>query len=286
MSTVTTDVTASAPVQPAHKQPDKIEDLAAPKVEDTNAPKDESLAPKYAAFARKEKMLRQMKRDLDAREQALTAKEAPKAPAQPDWKQRIGQDFWSVMTEAGLSPDQVTQAMLNQPKAEDVQFQKLQNEIKELRAAQEQSTTQAQKAQDEQYQQAKKQIKTEVTLLVDGDDSYEAIKAHGEVAKDAVVDLIEQVFKEEGYVMDVNDAVREVEEHLLEQALTLARLKKVQSKLNPPTPETVEAQKTPLPQKTPAPQTLTNRVAVTQSRGLTEKDRRDRAVAAFMGNKP
>lgn len=272
-----------APASPAlDKQTDSIVSaLEAPK-EETKVP-DEALSPKIAALAKREKAIRlralEERRKIDAERQALDA-ERQEIAQYRQWKQRLSEDPVSVLNEAGISYDKVTSQYLNQS-PEHARIQSLEKELKEIRAEQESSKSQFKQNQEDQYAQAKKQIRTEVSLLVDGDESFEAIRTQGEVAKDAVVELIEQTFHENGYIMPVEDAVKEIEEYLIEQALGFARLKKVQSKLAPPV---VEPEQKPVSEQTqPQLNTLSNRIMPSVASPMNARERRERAILAFQG---
>lgn len=272
---VTGGATKESPEVINPRQPDKVE--ATPQeVEKVLDTKEDALSPKFAALARKEKAIRERTRALEA-ERAQLKSQMEEVESFRGWKTKIKADPLSALTEAGISYDDLTNALLNQGKPEDLQFKKLQAEIESLKNAQERQQSDAKKAQDEQYQRAKKQISTEVSLLVDGDEAFETIKSMQ--AQDSVVELIETTFKEDGVLMSVEDAAKEVEEYLMEQALTMARLKKVQSKLAPTPPAEVE-QKQPHTQQKQQLNTLSNRIPVSTGKGPSA---RERAIAAFQG---
>jgi hypothetical protein len=262
------------------KQSDTTE---APKPAETTAPKADAMDPKMAAMARKERAYRQQVRaqqeSFKAKEQALAAREAEIASV-VGWKSKLTQDPMSVLTEAGITYDQLTNAILNQPNATDLQLRQMQAQLQALKDSQEQASLQLQQAQAEQYNQAKLQIERDVKKMVALDDTYEAVKF--EKAEKAVVALIEATFQETGEVMDLDKATQEVEDYLLEEHLKRAQLKKIQAKLNPPPVQ--QAQKTQTPQKQQMT-TLTNRSTPSSNTGLSDKDRRARAIAAFQGQK-
>jgi hypothetical protein len=81
--------------------------------------------------------------------------------------------------------------------------------------------------------------------------------------------------------LDIEDAARQVEEHLVEEAYKLAQLSKVQSRFKPAAPDSAKAPT----QQQQGLKTLTNSVTQDQPTNtrLTDKQRRERAVAAFMG---
>lgn len=244
------------------------------------------LSPKFAILARKEKQLREMRRQIETEKQAMDAQKAQFASKGGDdssWKQRLAQDPYGVMLEAGLSADQVASLLLNQPSQEDQKLQTLQMKLSAIEKQQQDVLKNTQDSQKQQYEQAKAQIGKDVQRLVQGNaEGFELIQSQG--AHDAVVELIEKTFQDDGYLMDLEEACKEVEDYLTEQALGLSKLKKIQAKLAPPQP--TEAQK-PDPQK-PTNQnqtatTLSNRMTTSMAKPMNDRERRDRAVKAFLG---
>lgn len=283
MLTVTpTDMTGqtTSPVQgqiPQKEVPAPTPEVAQEK------PKANPMAPQFAALAKKERMIREQARQIQAEKQAMESRlNETKTQLQSEWKQRLLQNPWDVMIEAGLSPDQATQLILNQPKPEEVELQKLKKEIENIRSSQDQTKDLMKQQQDEQYKQAKKQISLEVKSLVSSDSSFETIQAMS--AEAAVTELIEQTFLKDGYLMPVEAAAKEVEDYLVEQALGLAKLKKIQDKMIPQAPENsfTQAVKQNQIQK-PQSNTLSNRMVSSSTKPLSDKDRRQRAILAFEG---
>lgn len=287
MPTITAaDLTGTAPVSPVDKQPDTLksalQEAATPPVE---KPVDDALSPKFAILARKEKAMREHARQLEAEKQALEGAKAEIEQAK-SWKTRLLQDPLSVMQEAGLTYDQLTNFILNQPKPEDMQFLKLQQELASQKVTQEQILNQIQQTEAQHVEQAKKLLRREIDLLVDDGDSFEAIRTHGELAKDAVMELIQQTLNEDGYLMNTEEAAKEIEEHLIEQAISLSRLKAVQSKLNPTPPvEEEQVMEAPKPMQTQKPHfnTLSNRITPSTTQPVNDRERRQRAILAFQG---
>lgn len=250
---------------------------------------DKLQAQRLASLAARERQARKIQQESQAARQARTQLESENAQLKSELeafkarKQRLSEDPWSVLIEDGLTPEQISDRVFSPEAMDKYKLQSfgsdlkkdLQSQIDAVKAAQEQSQTQ-------QYEQAKKQIRSEVKMLIDGDESFEAMKANGDDACDAVVDLIEATFKETGELMDVDAAAKEVEEYLIEEALKLAKLKKIQSKLNPPQENTL---KTSVQEPRQQANTLTNRVTSNSSNSNSAKARRDRAIAAFVGTK-
>lgn len=237
------------------------------------------LASKFSALAKQQKMLRQQQREIEAQKAEIAAQKA-EADKIKAWRDKFGTNPWEALIEAGFTPEQASEVMLNQPSTQDVHLTQIQKKLRDLEAKQEEAAQSAQKTQQQQYEQAKRQITQDVTLLVDGDQRFEAIKAMS--AQEAVTELIEQVFNEKGYIMPLEEAAKEVEDYLAEEALKLASLTKVKQRLAPEPPKE-EAHKQTQLTKQATINTLTNRQTVQVSKPLSAKDRRERAIAAYLG---
>lgn len=253
----------------------------------------EAVSPQLAMLARQQKAAREAQRTFLAQKQAFAQEKAQLEALKAEidqakaWKSKLAQDPYSVMLEAGLTSDQVAAKMLQQPDPRDQQLLLLQQEIQALKNTQEQSSNKFTEIEKQQYENAKTQIRKDVTRLVTSDEAFETIKAMD--AAEAVVELIEQSYLETGDLLDPMDAAREVEEYLMEEAFKIAKLKKIQSKLYPA--QAVEDQQQQVVQQQqliqqtqkPSMNTLSNRMAQTTTKPMTGKDRRERAIAAFLG---
>lgn len=245
-----------------------------------------AMSPQFAALARKERQLRQMSRTFQAEKQAFEAQKA-EVEKYKGWESKLANDPIGVMLEKGFTTDEIAQRLLSQNDPNQFQFQKLQQKIQDLESAQVSSMKKIEDTQSANYQQARKQITNDVKMLVDGNESYESIQAMG--AQSAVVELIEQVFNKDGYLMSLEDAAKEVEEYCLEQAKKIAGLKKLQQKSeqvqNPAGfKQPQSGMKTELQAQTQA-NTLSNR-GLSTSRPLNEGERRERAIALLEGRLP
>lgn len=263
------------------RQSDVIEE---PLLEKPVAPKEpeEPLSSQYAVLARKEKALRLRDQQLRQREAALKAPvEAPKPSFDESKyvaKDRLSQDPFAVLNEMGLDYEKLTNMVLNGPSPD----QRTQVEyVKKLEArleALEGTTAKTSKLFEERDTQARShavsQIKHEVTKLVTSDPTYEAIAATKSIGD--VVELIERTFDEDGILMTVEEAAQQVEDYLVDEALKISKIKKIQQRLQPR--ETApQAPATGRPQQ-PQMKTLTN------SLGTSKKlSNRDRAIAVFKG---
>lgn len=266
--------------QTADSTPEPSKQAATPAQE----PGKEPLSAQYAQLARKEKAIRAQAQKvraeqaaIKAREDAIKAKEAEML-GQYIPKSRLSEDPLSVLSENGVSYDVLTQKILNAPSPEQQELNRtisvLKQEIQSLRDEQTKNQKQYQDKQTQDYQQAIKQIKTEVVELVKTNDTYEMVNSTNSV--DDVVELIEKTFQKEGIVLSVDEATQAVEDYLTEEAIRLAGLKKIQSRMKPATPPPAQ-QASPTDGKQPhQTKTLTN--AATSTGKLSS---RERAMLAF-----
>lgn len=256
-----------------------------PEATESSEPAEEPLSKQYAIIARKEKALRTKMQEVKAKELELATREQA-LKSQPQAKideskfialDKLQQDPITTLLRAGISYDQITQMVLNQPQmdpATKVMMDELKSEINRLKGDQEEFKKTSQNQQTQAYKQAVAQIRSEAQALVRNDEAFETINATGSV--DDVVQLIEETFKADGILLSVEEAAREVEEYLVEQAAKFGRLKKVQQRLAPTKQEAPKSQ-APAGQQTQM-KTLTN--AVGSTRQLSAKER---AILAFKG---
>lgn len=260
-----------------------------PKAEDT------PLSRQFAQLARQERALRQKQQQQDlaikAREQALADREAALIAKDQEYKsgympkESLKNNPLQALLDAGVTYDDLTQQILNNSNPIDPRVQttisKLEAKIQQLETAAEETKTTYKSAQEQQYEAAVKQIRTDAQNLVKNDPNYETIRETNSV-KD-VVDLIVRTYNEDGVLMTVEEAADAVEEHIIEEAVKLSRLGKVTKKLQSVAPKASPTpQQTAVPQSKQSPQptmkTLTN--AGASSRPLSA---RERALLAFKG---
>lgn len=270
--------TASDAIQPDTSEAPKVDEVT-PKPEEK-----QPLSAQYAQLARKEKAIRaqavevkaQMA-DIAAREAAIKAKESEYASNFVP-KSKLLEDTVGTLNELGIGYDTLTQQELNAPSPE---IRALQSTIKALEAkitaieTDTKGTKDSLEQRDKQsYQQALGMIKRDINNLVDSDPEFETIKATNSMQD--VVDLIEGTFKEEGYLMTVEEAAKAVEDHLAEEIAKYSKLKKIQARLAP-------AVKTPAATPPAPKQTQSNPVkTLTNDMGAAPKlSVRERAILAF-----
>lgn len=259
---------------------------------------EDPLSNQYATLARKEKALRAkaqaQEQALKAREEAIKAQEDALKAKESEYsskyisKDKLSQDTLNALLEAGLTYDQITEAMLSQPNpekvAQDQYLKKLEAKIAELEGKQEKTLKSFEDQQKQAYNNAVTQIRNEVSKLVYTDPSFETIKETNSV--NDVVELIEETFNNgmgeeypKGTLLSASEAAQIIEDYLLEEALKLTKIKKIQQRLQPAAKPVLKSEE-PLkqPQKEQSMKTLTN--AVGSSRALSPKER---AILAFKG---
>lgn len=252
------------------------------------------LSNKFAILARKEKSITTKMMELRSREEALKAREAEYQNSYIP-KSRLSEDPLGVLEESGVDYNKLTEFVLNRPNQGNPEILALQKKIQILEEAQNKTTAGIEQNQTQAYTQAVNQIRSEVTALVSSNEAYETIQ--GTESSESVVKLIEDTFKETGKLMSIEEAAEEVEAYLVDHYLKVANLKKIRSKLTPLEEAMKQAeipskqQARPIPPSQPAvnlenpppTRTLTQSMDQTPSRRMSDKDRRERAIAAFMG---
>lgn len=253
---------------------------------------EKKLSPQYAALARREMELRKRDEAIKAREAALKAKDDEYATKYIP-KDKLSKDPLAAIYESGMTKDQLIELILNGPQAADPVMSKVQEEINSLKAAQEAQAKAQAEQQTQSYERAVAEIRKQATSLVDSNEEYATIKETD--SSEAIVELITQTYKAEGTLLSVEDAAKQVEDHLLEEALKMAALTKVKARLTPAQEEATIAAVDPNKKPTLAElqaakrtttqpiKTLTNAATAVPSKPLSNRDRRDRAIAAFMG---
>lgn len=237
-------------------------------VEETPVATEKPIDPQLAALAKQERQIRKARMELKAQQDAWKAEQASFVS-----KSDLINDPLKALSEAGISYEKLTELQLSQVAPDP--NQSLINKIAELEAKLASVDEQFTKRDTQAYDAAVNQIRNDVKLLVDSDDTYETIRATGE--SETVVELIKKVFDAEGTILSVEEAAKMVEEKLLDRKLEeverLTKLSKIKSRLSKPAETPVEANDAQQPQKQP---TLSNQAAV--SRPLTA---RERAIMAF-----
>lgn len=225
------------------------------------------LSPQLAAIARQRRALQVKEREIADREKALSTQPAPGAPGWID-PALLKSDPLRVMRDAGVTYDQLTQAILTSSGSQEVND--LKTQLEALKGDVDKRFTDH---ASQQEQQALAEMRREAETLAKTGDTYELVRETGSLPQ--VMDLIERTFRQSGEILDVPEAMQLVEDHLITESLKLAATAKVRTRLAPPPPP-AQPQK---PQPQLAMRTLTNRDGAS-----VQQSRRARAMAAFHGS--
>lgn len=227
----------------------------------TNATIEETkpLSPQFAELARQKRALQVKERELLAKENAFNS-QAPKTDAS-ELINRLKAEPLSVLQEAGVTYEQLTEAILANPV--NPELQALRDELKSVKDEVNKNFTER---DTQTRQQVLSEMRLEASELVKADD-FGMVREKNKVPD--VLRLIERTFDETGDVLDVREAMSLIETELRRIARREAELI---SKYQPAPPA-------PLPQQ---PQrlmrTLTNRDTATPP-----MSKKARAIAAFIG---
>lgn len=263
----------------AVRQPDTNAGLqgSAPQTEAPALEKVDPLSPKFAILAKREKLLRSREEQIKAKEDAFKAKEAEYSSAYIP-KSRLKSEALAVLSEAGISYDEITQQLLSQPGAQiDPALQDLQAKNAALEKRLEEISGRMDEGQTNAYKAAVNQLRADVKTSLAGNAEYELVTGLGQ--EERVVQLIEQTFKDEQRMMTIEEAAKEIEDYLLEEADKVVSIGKVKARFTPQAPaEANPAQKQQSHMQQQPMRTLTNSVGA--SKPLSP---RDRAILAMQG---
>lgn len=257
----------------------------------TSEVKDPELERRFQQIARQERALRakaqQQAKSFNDRESALKAREAAlEAKGQgPDMSQyipraRLQEDALGVLEAEGIATyDTLTERAMNRQPVDPMirsTIEALRSEINALKSANETNQKSQQEQNTANYQAAIKQITTDARNLITNDPEFETVKAMN-ATKD-VVELIEETYKKDGVVLSVEEAAKEVENYLVEEAFKITQIDKIKRRMAAANASQLKSEvKTQAPQQTQM-KTLTN--ATSSTRPLTA---RERAIAAAEG---
>lgn len=258
---------------PAEKAPEAV-----PAVEPKENPQEAEFKSRFAQLARREKSIMQQKRQLaEERAKIEQMRSQPQAPDE-SWKKHLAENPMDFLAQQGITYDKLTEQLLNSNPT-DTTVRLMQQKLAAIEAENQQFKQQMTQNQEQSYAQAIKQMGNDVKNMIAASPEMESLSASGDEGVSAVVALIEETWKEDGYIMDIQDAAQQVEEYLTDQYLSFSKLKKIQAKLAPAAPQ--ESAQTPLKGDSP---TLSHspKVPMAPSK-LSEKERRERAIAVWAG---
>jgi hypothetical protein len=268
-----------APVAAPQKQPDITEGAPASSEATPGAP--DALSPKFAALARREKAIQDKDAWLKSEQKKLEDQRGEiRKQAQAELRERLRQDPFGLLSEEGLTGEQLLNLQANQPSPEAQKLTLLEQKLAQI----EKDKADAQTAN---YQAARKQALGDISRIVQTNPDFEVIKALG--LEEQVVSKLEDAYKTTGTLPDYESVCREIEEEYFPMALEIAKLAKIQKALSPPPAETaVAAPQEPAShaaatQKQAPATTLSNRQTPNSGKGLSWQERRARAIAVAQG---
>lgn len=217
------------------------------------------LSPQLAMIAKQRRALQVKERELADKEKALGGSTRAELEA------RIKSQPLSVLQELGVTYDQLTNDILQAQGSINPDIQSLKAELKALKEGVDKTLSDKDAAAEKAVLA---EMRRNINQLASQGDDYEAIRETK--SESDVIELIHRTYKDTGEVMDEAEAMKLVEEYLIEKSLRLAKLKKVQGKLTPEVP----AQQAPQT----GMRTLTNKDSAKPM-----LDRRQRAIQAMLG---
>lgn len=234
---------------------------------------DPLISSKFAALARKEKALRMKYTEFQQKESELKGLQEEIAKAR-SFREQLKSDPLTVLNQEGITYDQLVNRAVN-PASQEVIM--LQRELAALKGTIERQQEDSQKIQTSQREQAEKQVSMDVKGLISSDPAYETVKDMG--AEDAVTQLIVRTYDEDGILLTVDSAAKQVNDYLTAELKRIYEAPSAKKLFTPPAP--VEPPK----QTTQKNTTLSNSMAATTSPKPTRTwaERRRDAILAAQG---
>ena len=235
----------------------------------TNAVTEDTkpLSPQFAALAKQRRALQVKERELAQREAQLKTSSVPNADEYIAKADLLANPL--KIFEAGLTYDQLTEAILANQSGINPEIQALKAEIKALKDGVDKNFVDRDASAE---QQVLAEMRRQAEGLAKEGDDYEMVRETKSIPE--VMDLIYRTYKSTGEVLDVPEALRLVEDELINESLKIANIKKVRSQLKP-SETSVPLQKSPQDRQM---RTLTNR-----DTARVPLSRKERAIAAMMG---
>lgn len=220
------------------------------------------ISPQLAELARQRRALQEERRLFAEEKAALEAKSSSAVDVERLKKQPL-----SVLQELGVTYEQLTDEILNS-QGGNAEIAALKAEIAELKKGIDDKFTQK---DTEQEEAVFNHMKNQVDKMCFSSDQYKFIREAK--AQGKVLDLIRTTWKEKGEVLDEAEAMDLIEAELREDAKRYAKLI---GELETP-PEPTPAQ--------PAPQTGGLKTITNKDSARPPMSRRQRAIAAALGQK-
>lgn len=228
------------------------------------------LSPMAAALAKQKRALQAKERELAEREKKLSEVPAQTTQEQADWKSQLKADPLARLQEAGVTYDDLTQAILGKPQSQNVDVESIKKDL--LKAIKEDVNNDFKQRDDTARKQVVAQMTREAQFLANQGNSYELVRMTKSVPD--AIELIERTFDKTGEILEVSEALKLVEEELISELTPIAKANKIQSRLNPS--PTLSQHASQAPQQ--GMRTLTSRDGST-----APIDKKERARLAFWG---
>jgi hypothetical protein len=227
------------------------------------------LSPQFAALAKQRRALQVKEREIAEREAKLSKPPEGEYLSKADLLANPLKIF-----EAGLTYDQLTEAILANQSGITPELKALKEELKALKEGVDKRFISEAEAQEES---ALNQIANDMETLTKEGDAYELFAKNyvgikGKTGLERALTKIYSHYKKTGQVLDNKVVVEQVENELLDEAMKIAEFKKVKSKIAP------EPVQTPPKSQGKQMKTLTNRDGAS-----IPLDRKARAIAAMLG---
>ena len=179
--------------------------------------------------------------------------------------------------KSGITYDQMTQQLLSGGQVPPAKVaEQTSNEVFEKRFQQykEEQEKKSREAQQKHYAESIKQVESEIKYLVDSSEDFPLVK-QSESYQD-VVRLIESEYHRTGRILPVKEAVQRWETEALDGLEELLKLDKVRSKV---------LKESPRPTEDRVPNTLSQRTTapIPSPKGMTDAERRQRAIDVING---
>jgi hypothetical protein len=253
-------VVPEAPVEVAPEAPSTTTDVGGqPNVA---AESTQYITPERAAIAKQRRALQVKERELAEREAKI---------AQPPEGEFISKaDLLAnplKIFDAGLTYDQLTEAILANQSGVTPEVKALRDELEALKKGVDERFVTQEQIQEES---ALNQIADDMESLAKSSDQYEMFLGRNGLQR--ALNKVYSHYKKTGQVLDNKAVMDQVENELLDEAIKLAKFKKVMSKL---APEPVQAQ--------PQSQGKQMKTLTSRDGASIPLDRRSRAIAAMRG---
>ena len=171
-----------------------------------------TLSPQMAALARKEQKFRQQQLELKKQKAELEAR-AAKLKSLEDIEQKLANKDYSAI-EDKVNYDEYTKYLIEK----NANMSPDQQEIKRLAAETEALKKQREEDLERNFEAAVKSRKQSIDQLIDSSTEFSKIKKAGDKGKEAVLQHILDTFENDGVELTVDQAAKEVQEILVEQA--------------------------------------------------------------------